>query len=117
MDILKQALSIMRKQSFSYYKWSNNSVNDMGIKIDNYETAVVYKGSIQAVPLSKYEKLGLQFANNYRIVYSSLNIKGIEGQPSPDKLVFEGKTWKIIKNTSWFVVDGWTETLVVEVVE
>lgn len=116
-DLLEQALELIPSQPFEFCKWLSKTVNEQGIMVNNYAAPVPCEGSIQAVDQALYEKLGLDFEKQYRAVYASIFMKGTdiaEGQNTPDRLVFEGRNWKVIRNTPWYSADGWCGVLVVE---
>lgn len=116
-NLLNQAFKLIPQQDFQYCKWESKTVNEQGIMINSYATPVAYKGSIQAVEQALYEKLGLDWEKQYRMVYASVFMHGVDvssDQNTPDRLLFEGKRWKVIRNTPWYSADGWCGVLVVE---
>lgn len=116
-NLLSQAFKLIPQQDFQYCKWESKTVNEQGIMINSYASPVAYKGSIQAVDQALYEKLGLDFEKQYRMVYASVFMHGVDvssEQNTPDRLIFEGKNWKVIRNTPWYSADGWCGVLVVE---
>jgi hypothetical protein len=116
-NLLRQAFKLIPQQDFQYCKWESKTVNEQGIMINSYASPVSYKGSIQAIDQALYEKLGLDFEKQYRMVYASVFMHGVDvssEQNTPDRLIFEGKNWKVIRNTPWYSADGWCGVLVVE---
>lgn len=116
-NLLNQAFKLIPQQDFQFCKWNSKSVNEQGIMINTFDAPVSCKGSIQAVDQALYKELGLDFEKQYRLVYASVFIQGLDAskqQNTPDRLVFEGRNWKIIRNTPWHSADGWCGVLVVE---
>jgi len=114
-NLLKQALSILPKQNFYLYKFQATSINDCGIKQDTYSNKISLAGSIQSIPKDMYQKLGLDFAKNYKMIYCDYDIKGLsQSNESPDKVEIDGIIFIVVSDTNWFKQDGWNGVLVVE---
>lgn len=113
-NILMQAHALIPFQPFLWYRWKSNGTDSALLRVSSYQEPVTCHGSIQSVPQDMYERLGLDWEKNYILVYSPNDIKGLDGQQSPDKLVFGGKNWKVVRVTPWHSYDGWTEVLAVE---
>lgn len=113
-NLLEQAHVLIPFQPFLWHPWQSQSLDSALLRVNDYEAPIECRGSIQRVPQEMYERLGLDWENNYRLVYSSHDIKGLDGQQSPDVLTFEGKNWKVVRVTPWYGYDGWNEVLVVE---
>lgn len=114
-NLLNQALSIIPKQSFTYYKYKSNTINEIGIKVDVYEEGIVFEGSVQAVDSKMYQQLGLDWSKKYIQIFSSLNIKNVEKeQETPDKIVWNNKNYLVVNCSDWYIQDGWTNIIAVE---
>lgn len=114
-DLLNQALTIIPKQKFTYCKYKSNTINDIGLKVDVYETGVEYEGSVQAVDSKMYQALGLDFSKKYIQIFSSLNIQNVNrGQETPDKIIWNNKEYLVVNCSDWYVQDGWTNIIAVE---
>ncbi|MBP3514294.1 MAG: hypothetical protein J6J74_07455 [Elusimicrobiaceae bacterium] len=111
-DLLSQAFNIIPTQEFEYCAFTGKTVNTLGVFVNEYAAPVKYFGSIQALEQTQYEKLGLNFEREYRTVYASVQMKGLDKQATPDILIFEGRRWKVIRNTPWFNIDGWCGAVV-----
>ena len=114
-NLLNQALSIIQKQSFGLLKFIDRTTNDIGLDLPSYEPEVILSGSVQAVPRSLYQHLGLDWKKNYIMIYSSDNITGVERNSSGDKVTFAGKTFLVESENDWKPIDGWSGVLCVEV--
>ena len=117
-NLLNKAFSVIPQQSFTYYKFKTETVNDIGIKQQVYENGVTYNGSVQAVDSKMYQALGLDFSKEYIQIFSSLNIQNVNrDQQSPDKVVWNNKEYLVVNCSDWYKQDGWTNILAVENVE
>ena len=117
-NLLKKALRIIPKESYLYYKFLENTVNELGIEVASYADPVTIDfGSVQSPENSLYQQLGLDFDKNYKIFYGAVEIKGNELQPQPDRFLYDGKLFETVKNTNWFNYDGWCGVLAVELKE
>lgn len=114
-NLLKKALKLIPKESFIYYRFIEDSINDFGIKTPLYQDPIIVKGSVQSPENSLYQQLGLSFEKNYKIFYGDIKIQGNEAQSQPDKILYDNKTFDVIKNTNWYNYDGWCGVLTVEV--
>ena len=114
-NLLQQGLRLIPPESFQYEKYKEETVNSQGIKVPTYEKAVTIKGSVQSPENSLYQQLGLSFDKNYKIFYCASVIRGNEVQPQPDRFIYDGRTFETVKNTNWFIYDGWCGVLAVEV--
>lgn len=114
-NLLNQALTLIPKQTFTYCKYQGQTVNELGIKQDVYDTGIEFQGSVQAIEQAMYEKLGLQWSKKYIQIYSSLDIRNTDNQQvSPDKIIWHGKEYIVTKVTNWYLQDGWTNIIAVE---
>lgn len=113
-NILEQALSIIPKQSFTWYPFGGYTQDSAMQRVNSYQPGIACYGSIQSVEQAMYERLGLDFENNYRLIYSSHDLKGVDNQNAPDMVEFEGRRWKVVRNTPWYNYDGWNGVVVVE---
>lgn len=113
-NLLEQAHSLIPFQPFIWRRWLSQTLDSAMLRVNSYSAPISCQGSIQRVSQEIYERLGLDWEKNYRLVYASYDIRGLDGQESPDLLSFEGKNWKVIRVTPWFGYDGWNEVLVVE---
>lgn len=114
-NLLNQALTLIPKQNFIYRKFSSSQINDYGIKVDVYDTDIVFEGSVQAVDSKMYQALGLDFSKKYIQIFSSLNIQNVNrGQETPDKIIWNNKEYLVVNCSDWYIQDGWTNILAVE---
>lgn len=113
-NLLQKALRLIPGENYQYLKYLGEEVNSMGIKIPSYATEITIYGSVQSPENSLYQQMGLSLDKNYKIFYGPEAIKGNEAQPQPDKFIYDGKTFTTVKNSDWFIYDGWCGVLAVE---
>lgn len=115
MSLLDRALRIIKKQPIAYYRAASISTNDIGLDVSTYQSPVTIYGSVQAVPRSLYQYLGLDLQKNYINVHVSADIVDVKRDVSGDQISFNGKRYQCESKTDWFAVDGWVSVLCVEV--
>lgn len=114
-NLLNQAFRVIPQQTFTYYKYQQNNVNDEGIIVPNYEAGITFNGSVQAVDSKMYQQFGLDVSKKYIQIFSSLNIQNVEGQEVPDKVSWNGKDYNVVNCSDWYKQDGWTNIIAVEI--
>lgn len=116
-NLLKQALKLIPPEKFEYLKFKSETVNSFGISLPTYAEPVTVSGSAQTPELYLYQQLGLELEKNYRTFYASIDIKGNEVNPQPDRFIYKGRVYEVVKNSPWFEYDGWCGVLAVELKE
>lgn len=114
-NLLNKALNLIPGETYTYYQYTGETVNSMGIAVPTYADGVTVKGSVQSPENAVYQQMGLSLDKNYKIFYGSIDIKGNALQPQPDRFVYNGATYEVIRNAHWFVYDGWCGVLAVEI--
>ena len=114
-NLLQKALKLIPPVSFQYEKFLGEQINSIGIKVPTYAPAVTIKGSVQSPENSLYSQMGLSLEKNYKIFFGSIDIKGNEAQQQPDRFIYDGNVFETVKNSDWFIYDGWCGVLAVEV--
>ena len=114
-NLLKKALILIPPESYLYYQYQGESVNEIGISIPTYADPITIVGSVQSPENSMYNQLGLSLDKNYKIFYGAISINGNETQNQPDRFLYDGKIFETVKNTNWFNYDGWSGVLAVEI--
>jgi len=99
----------------SYYAFSARVTNDVGYDVPTYATAKTLYGSVQVVPRTLYQHMGLDLQKNYINVYTSNAISDIKRNISGDQIAFNGSRYQCESITNWHGVDGWVSILCVEV--
>ena len=114
-NLLKKALKLIPPESYLYYQYQGESINEIGISVPIYADPITIVGSVQSPENSMYNQLGLSLDKNYKIFYGAISINGNETQNQPDRFLYDGRIFETVKNTNWFNYDGWSGVLAVEI--
>lgn len=114
-NLMAAASTVIPLQTMSYTPYASRTINDVGLEVVTYGTAQILKASIQAVPRSSYEYLGLDLQKKYVTVYIEKNMIDIDRGVAGDKFTYNGETYQIESETDWMNVNGWTSLLAVRI--
>lgn len=114
-NLLNIALRVIAKQQFSYYAYTSRALQSNGQWLASYAAPVTISGSVQPVPRSLFQNLGLNFQRNYMNFYTPNNIFDVDRDVAGDQFVFQGKYFQVLSKTAWFGVDGWDAVLAVQI--
>lgn len=114
-NLLEDALSIIDSHDFILLKFIGQTTNGIGIDVPSYDDPANLSGSIQAVPRSLFQHLGLDWKKNYIMIYSSDDIVGVDRDNSGDRIQFNSKEFQVLSENDWKPIDGWSGILCVEV--
>lgn len=114
-NLLNLAMSVIAKQQLSYIAYTGRSVAVNGDYVDTFAAPVTVYGSIQPVKRSLYDQMGLDFQKNFHNIFISLDVKDVRRATASDRFSYKGITFQVLSNEPWFNMDGWDQTLCVEV--
>ena len=114
-NLLNSALTVITSQGFGYIKFTGRATNAIGIDVPVYDPAVQVKGSIQAVPRSLFQHMGLDWKRNYIMIYCDPVILGVDRDSAGDRIEFDGKTYQVLSENDWQPMDSWQGLLCVEI--
>lgn len=114
-DLLAMALSIMEPATVLLYPFVSRNVNAVGYEVGTHGEPITLEGSVQAVPLAEFEKLGLDLSREYITFYASAVMQNSGRDRENDYLVWAGFRWDIVNVTAWHGIDGWSSVLAVKV--
>ena len=114
-NLLNRALKRVGSQTVQYMRFSGRTTNEIGLDVSTYAEPVNITGSVQAVPRSTYEQLGLDFQKRYIMIYTSAPVVDLQRDVSGDKISVGGKSYQVVSATDWLMMDGWQSVLCVEV--
>lgn len=112
---LAMALSILQPTSVQFYPFVSRSVNAIGLEVSTYGEPVTLEGSVQALPRTEYERLGLDLAREYVTFFAQANMQNSGRDRENDYLAWSGAKWDIVNVTAWYGIDGWSEVLAVKI--
>ena len=114
-NLLNLALTVIARQSVTYYKMIGRALNNVGQDVTTYEPPVVVTGSFQPVPRKLYQQYGLDLQKNYYTFYVSANFLDVARDVSGDQIAFNGIRFQCESNNDWYAIDGWKGVLCVEI--
>jgi hypothetical protein len=114
-NLLRQALKLITPQTVKYFRFQSRTLSPTGRDVSTFETGVdVPQGSVQAVPLSRYEMLGLDRQKRYVTWFVVRAVLGVGRDYSGDQFEWGGKRYDVVGETNWFLQDGWVAVIGVE---
>ncbi len=114
-NIFAQAMTAIASQGVQYYANTGRTTNAIGYDVATYAAPVTILCSVQPIPRSLYEHMGLDFSKSYVTIYTTQAAVGVERGGAGDKLSFAGHDYQCLSITAWGAVDGWNELLCVAV--
>lgn len=114
-NLLNLAMSLIAKQQLKYYAYVGRTVAVNGDYVDTYAPSVCVYGSVQPIKRSLYTQMGLDFQKNYHNIFVPQAITDVRRATASDQFVFNCTTFQVLSNEPWFQMDGWDQTLCVEV--
>lgn len=114
-DLLSIALTVINPQEVLYRRFLGQELNEARIKVDKWEVPFTIFGSVQRVKRDKYAELGLDFSRRYVTLYASLDIKDIHRENNGDQFNFGDRTYQVVSDGNWFLMDGWASCIAVDI--
>lgn len=112
-NLLRKAARLIKLQTVAYYQDAGRQTNNVGVDVTAYLAAVSVQGSVQAVPLSAYQDLGLDWGKTYVTLYTQNPVVGVNRDVSGDVFVYNNKVYTCRSPTDWNAQDGWNSVLAV----
>ena len=112
-NLLNLAFAAIAQQEIAYYQWSGRTTNDIGIDVDTFAPPITLRGSLQAVPKSRYANLNLDWQKQYINFFCPRFLQDIARDASGDLIQYAGKLYKVESLTDWYNQDGWVQALAV----
>lgn len=114
-NVLGIAFSAIAQQPAQFLRAIGRTQNNLGAWVTQYAAPVDVRVSFQSMDSTKYQQLGLDLAKNYYSIWVKLGAEGVNRGASPDRFIVYGKLYEITTTHDWFMQDGWTECVVIEV--
>ncbi len=114
-NLLGLALSVIGKQAFQYKAFSSRTTGANGMLIPTYAAAVNISGSVQPVPRSMYQQMGLNFQKSYYWFYVPRSVIDVTRDVAGDKFLWNSGIYQAESKTPWSALDGWDAVLCVQV--
>ena len=112
-NLLKTAMRIVPTDgTVQYLRYVSDTTDDAGYETQAFADPVpVTQSSVQAVPQSRYEYLGLDYTREYVTWFAPFQVRGLSENYAGDRIKWRGSDWQIDRVTAWSGEDGWTEAL------
>lgn len=114
-NLLRRALRVVKPSDVEYKAFTGRAPNAAGIQVSTYATAIKIKGSVQPVPRTMYQALGLDFSREYFNLYSTQLLEGVTRDRAGDQFTFAGELFEVLSATNWKAIDGWNGVLAIKV--
>ena len=114
-NILNMALTIIARQTITYYQYDSRSINSVGQNVTTYKAPISITGSWQPVPRHLYMVYGLDLQKEYFTFYTSNDLLDVQRDVSGDQVVFGGSRYQCESNNDWYKLDGWKAILCVRI--
>lgn len=114
MNLLSMALGAIGSQLVTYERYLGVTADGAGRQTPSYAAAVpVSQGSLQPVPRTRYEVLGLVMAKEYYTWFVPSLVLGVGRDCAGDRIRWNGKLLQLQTTTDWHGADGWTAVICV----
>jgi hypothetical protein len=114
-NLLNRAMGLCGSTTIQWYSATGTTINDIGLRVTTFALPVSVIASVQPVPRSLVQFLGLDAQKEYVNVYASTKMDDLARDRSGDQFVFGDYRYQIMSNTEWFRVNGWNGTLAVKI--
>ncbi len=113
-NLFSQAIRVIKPSQIQYLQAIGRTKNAARQWITTYAAALTITASVQAVKRTKYQSMGLDFQKNYIKIFSRSNVVSLNRDNGVDRFIINGTTYQVDDNNNWFLQDGWTSCLAVE---
>jgi hypothetical protein len=104
---LDDATQVIDTLTIQYVKYLGRVKNAVGQWISSYATPVDVQASVQAVPRTTYNQLGLDLQKQYVNVFVSLDVTDLDRDVSGDQFILpDGRRYQLESQTDWYGIDG-----------
>lgn len=115
INVLGLALSILGRQTVQYERNTGRTVNAAGRDTATFAAPVPVTGSFQPMPMATVAMLGIDLSKSWATFHAPvLTIEPTRGT-SGDQLTFGGRRYQAQEVVNWYVQDGWTWSLWVDI--
>lgn len=112
-NLYKMAVRVIGQDAFYYFRYLSRETNQIGYDVSNFDDPILLQGSIQAVPRTAYQAMGLDFNKEYFTFYVPNDFLEVDRDVSGDQIGYAGRQLQCLSSTPWFTIDGWKSILCV----
>lgn len=106
------ALQVLGPQTIQLFRFLGETDSPSGKPIKTFAPAETFaRCSVQPVPATSYDLLGLNRAKRYVQVWAPADVYGVARDHSPDEFEWNGSRYEVTQDTGWFPQDGWCQFL------
>lgn len=116
-NLLDDALSLIDTTPLTYYQYLGRTTNAIGLDVASYAPGVPITASVQAVPRSHYQQMGLDYSKTYIMIWSSANLTDLGRGRAGDQVGFNGQRYELKDEADWTPIDGWNSVLAIRVAD
>lgn len=107
---LELALRVIKPQTIELFRFLAETDSPSGKPIKQFSPGETFtRTSVQPVPATKYDQLGLDRSKRYVQVWASTDVYGIGRDHSPDEFIWNGERYQVTQDTGWMIQDGWCQ--------
>jgi len=114
-NLYNRAIRLIRPTPIQYLAFVSRAQNAARQWVPSFAAPVEIQASVQAVPRSSYNDLGLDLQKNYVKVFASVNVVDLDRDTSGDRFIFDGRLYQIEDQNTWYLRDGWASCTAVDV--
>lgn len=112
LNLLNVALGAIASQPVTYERFLSRSVDAEGNYVNKYAMPVAArKGSLQPVPRTRYDVLGLEMSQDCYTWFVPRAVVGLERDSAGDMIRWQGKKMVLGVATEWSGADGWVQII------
>ena len=115
INVLKKALSVFKKQEFSYISFGTNSIDAAGRIVKGAPTSTLIKGHVNAIRRKAYKDMGLELSEKYKMFFGCFDFEGINRDSSAGHIEYNGRKYEIKDTGDWMYINGWDYAVGVDV--
>jgi hypothetical protein len=114
-NLLNKAMRLTGSTTIQWYGQPTTVLNEIGLLVSTYADPVPVQASVQPVPRTMMQFLGLDANKEYVMVYASTKMDDLaRGRPG-DQFQYSAYMYQIMSNTEWFPINGWNGTMAVKI--
>jgi hypothetical protein len=115
MNLLALAHRVIPPQRVEWQRVTSRAENAAGYTVSTYAAAVPIRGTVQPVPQTKYQALGLDFNREYVALHTPAGVVSVGRDESGDRITYNGSTYLCESLTDWHAQAGWAVVVAVKV--
>jgi len=114
MNLHGLAKKIIPQYSYSYQKYQSHEVDDEGIDQPVFSYGIGGSGSVQVVPMTQYQSLGLNNKKSYIMIYTDDDLRGGKANKYGDRVNFNDSEYEVMDENDWKSISDWTGVMCVK---